>query len=160
MNRISGLKHYVIYLLAITIIGVGVLFVVHEYLLHGGGKAEHQVFGQTKNIADNQIEISGLYLVDENPALTNYKIRTDFTIQFDKGTKFVKTIWHMPSEAVLAKSNNQFDPKSITKDRVPGFINDIKYVTGMPLTIKTVSNARDTNIYAQEIDYNTYIYAQ
>ncbi len=161
-SRISGLKHFVIYLVIVALIGVGgwALYRSKSGSQQQSAAQSHQIFGQIKSLTDTQIAISGVYLSDTNPAATDYKNRQDMTIQYDSNTKFTKTVWHMPSKTSLSKSKNQFDPNTIQKEQQLGTIAELKNVTGMPITVTTPNVTGDKTIYAQEISYNTYLYAQ
>lgn len=129
-------------------------------LSSSGGYSENRtIFGQiTTEVKDNTINLNGLYL--NGFGNEDYKTKQAFVVSFDDKTKFVKTIWHMPSKATLAKTNNVFDPDTIKKDPQDGSITDLKNVTGMAITIKTTSANTSTQVYAREIDYNIYQYAQ
>jgi hypothetical protein len=154
MNRISGLKHFGIYLLAVVIIGVGVWV---AYRIHGPvkfGNSQVAFQGQITGIDWDSINVYGAYINDDDPTKSDFQHPVLIKITFNSNTKFVRTTWLQPTADDL---KTYIKPPFLAQQgeiKKGGVIGDLRNQLGMLVVVKTKDSSGSKEITASEVDYS------
>ena len=154
MNRISGLKHYLIYLLALAIIGTGVWI---AYRIHGPiqiGKSEVQFQGQITGINWDSIDVYGTYINTDDPTKSDFANPILIKVMLNANNKFVRTIWLQPTQDDIKDFHK---PPFLARQgdiAKSGVIDDLRNQLGMLVVIKTDAPSGIKEITPTEVDYS------
>ncbi len=161
MPKKSIEKKQIVEIIGGIVIAVVLFWVVRNHssynsqlLPNGITSQSYKVLGEIADLTNpNVIEINGTKTTVSDAAKADYSSPKNYSVTISQGTRYVKTIWHLPSKATLAKNNYRFDPSKVTKTQEAGSFYDLK--RGMEVTAQV-----DSNLSAKEIDYQAYVYGQ
>lgn len=159
MNTFWNQKQWLWFVALLIVAGVLIWFGPKLYSQYQNRPQSHTLFGQIKEVKDNEILISGVHIIDGTQKISDHNSSQDITVKFNTNTKFVKTVWHMPPREEWEKVRANFDFNSVKKDQQSGLLDDLKVTVGIPITVKTSNNTINRKtVTASEIGYNIYLY--
>ncbi len=155
--RLWNFRQWLLFGLMFVAVAVLVWFgdkLYFNYRQYSGRPESHEVQGQLKRISPDSLDVTGVHVFDIYPQNSDFTHPQPLRVKIAPDTKFVRTIWYMPTKAELAKTKGMWYPDKLKKEQQVGSIIDPGLVQGISLTIKTSNNSiRDKVIKASEVDY-------
>lgn len=113
--------------------------------------------GQLQEVKGTKLYIDGIYALGDNlinPEIIIKGVEVSVTSE----TRFIKTLWYLPSMEELKKTKGRWNPDEIRKEQVEGSLDDLfKQQNRSPISVRVISEKNIYNLVGFEAGSIEYV---